>query len=116
MEVPNTIEVRVSKSINKMKDGNLCDMADEDIGHLLNEDEMKLLRIARRQRLENTGRDLCKEAKDKEEAEKQKQMDTLTQRNQLLETWARDQEAKQKKLERDMEKIAGLLSQLISKQ
>lgn len=47
--------------------------------------------------------------------EQQKQMDVLTERNQLLEAWARDQEAKQKKMEERMERMAGLLTQLMAK-
>jgi len=51
------------------------------------------------------------------------EIDVLTQRNKILETWARDQEAKQKeqeakmaKMEANIEKMASLLAQLISKQ
>jgi len=51
------------------------------------------------------------------------QMDVIVQRNIVLETWARDQEAKQKeqetkmaKMEANIEKMASLLAQLISKQ
>lgn len=44
------------------------------------------------------------------------EIDVLTQRNKILETWARDQEAKMAKMEANIEKMASLLAQLISKQ
>jgi len=44
------------------------------------------------------------------------EIDILTQRNQVLETWAREQEVKMAKMQKDLEKMAGLVSQLISKQ
>jgi hypothetical protein len=43
------------------------------------------------------------------------QIDTLTQRNQVLESWARNSEAKQKKMEADIAKMASLLSQMMAK-
>lgn len=114
--IPSNIRIRQGKPGMKMKDCHTCDMKDEDIDDdFLGEEERKALKMARKQRKENKDRDLCKEAKDKEESEKQQKMDTLAQRNQLLEAWARDQEAKQKKMDERMEKMAGLLQQLIAK-
>ncbi len=47
--------------------------------------------------------------------EQQKQIETLQERNKVLEAWARDQEAKQKKMEERMEKMASLIAQLMGK-
>lgn len=66
----------------------------------------------------NCKRDRCKEAcekKEKEEKERRTMLDTLTERNKVLETWARDSEAKTRKMEERMEKMASLISQLIPK-
>jgi hypothetical protein len=47
--------------------------------------------------------------------EQQKHIQVLEERNKVLEAWARDSEAKQRKTEERMEKLASLVSQLISK-
>ena len=114
----------------KDKDGNIvrtkptshtfsiCEMADEELGDFLNEDEMKALRVARKQRKESEGRDICEEmrcCKEKEEKEAKERVETLTQRNKLLEEHARQQEAKHKKMEKDLDKLASLVAQLMNK-
>lgn len=109
-------EVTKKKPVSKAY--NVLDMTDDELGDFLGEEERKALKLARQQRKDTAGRDLCKEAQEK----KEKDADTLQQRNQVLESWARQQEAKVKdqedkikKLEANLEKVAGLLSQLISK-
>lgn len=59
-------------------------------------------------------RDSCKEMREAEEAKKKQEMETLQKRNQLLEDHARQQEERLKKAEERMEKMASLISQLIS--
>lgn len=62
--------------------------------------------------------DWCKierEKKEKEEQEKEERVRVLEAREVVWLEHAREQEAKMKKMERDMEKMAGLLAQLISK-
>jgi Fe2+ transport system protein B len=66
----------------------------------------------------NCERDKCKEmrcCKEREEKEKAEQLDTLAKRNKILEEHARQQEAKQKKMEKDLDKLANLVAQLMSK-
>jgi hypothetical protein len=66
----------------------------------------------------NCKRDRCKEmreAKEREEKEAKERMDTLQERNKVLEVWARNSEAKQKKMEADIAKMASLLSQMMAK-
>ena len=50
-----------------------------------------------------------------EEASLRKHIQVLEERNKVLEAWARDSEAKTRKMEERMEKMASLLAQLISK-
>ena len=94
---------------------NVCDMADEDLADFLGEEERKALVIARQQQKESKGRDMCKEYHEKKEKEKQEEINVLQERNKVLETWARDQEAKQKKMEERMEKMASRIAQLMGK-
>jgi hypothetical protein len=47
--------------------------------------------------------------------EQQKTIEVLTERNKVLEAHARDMEAKQKKMQTDMDKLASLVAQLIPK-
>lgn len=97
---------------------NVCDMKDEELGDFLGEDERRALEIGRKQRAESTGRDLCKEFHDKkgaEETEKQKRVEVLEQREKVWVEYSRQQEEEMRKMKKDMEKMAGLLSQLISK-
>jgi succinylglutamate desuccinylase len=56
-----------------------------------------------------------KEKKEKEEKEKETLLRSVTDRNKVLEAWARDSEAKQKKMSDQIEKMASLIAQLIPK-
>jgi hypothetical protein len=47
--------------------------------------------------------------------EQQKQIDVLTERNKVLEAWAREAEKREKKMESDILKLASLVQQLIPK-
>jgi len=74
----------------------------------------------KREGLYHCKRDRCKEAReDKEKAEREKEeavvkeRKTLRDRSALLEEHARDMEAKQKKMEQQIEKMANLIAQLI---
>lgn len=65
--------------------------------------------------------DWCAKYQEEKKKQEREQVETLQQRNQLLEDHARQQEAKQKeqeerlkKAEERMEKMASLISQLIS--
>lgn len=102
------------KTLHKKPTGkaySVLDMTDEELGDFLGEEERKALKVARQQRKEFAGRDMCKEAQEAKERE----TETLKERNRVLEQWAREQEAKQKKMEKDMEKMANLLAQLLPK-
>lgn len=95
---------------------NILDMTDEELGDFLGEEERKALKVARQQRKETAGRDICKEMCKAKEQETQ----TLKERNNVLEAWAREQEAKVKeqeerlkKAEANLEKVASLLSQMM---
>lgn len=90
---------------------SVLDMTDEELGDFLGEEERKALQVARQQRKEFARRDVCKEMCEAKERE----AETLKERNKVLEQWAREQEAKQKKMEERMEKMASLLSQLLPK-
>ena len=97
---------------------NILDMCDEELGDFLNEEVRKALKVARQQRKVTAGRDLCKEMCEAKERESE----TLKQRNNVLEAWARqqeekvkEQEVKQRKLEKDIQKMASLISQLMGK-
>ena len=62
--------------------------------------------------------DRCKEMKEKKEkAEKEKEslLQTVTERNKVLEAWAREAEKREKKMESDILKLASLVQQLIPK-
>ena len=62
--------------------------------------------------------DWCKvecEKKEKEQKDKEELLQTLRERNKMLEAWARDAEAKTRKMEERMEKMASLIAQLIPK-
>lgn len=63
--------------------------------------------------------DWCKveqEKREKEQKEKEDRIKTLEARETIWVDHAKEQEAKIAKMQKDMEKMAGLLSQLISKQ
>lgn len=63
--------------------------------------------------------DWCKverEKREKEQKEKEERLKTLEARETIWVDHAKEQEAKMMKMQKDIEKMAGLLSQLISKQ
>ena len=101
------------------KSYNVCEMRDEELGDFLGEDEKKALKEARKQRKETAGRDICKEYHDKKKKDDQVSVDTLTERNQVLEAHARQQEKAftdyKKDTDKKIEKLASLIGQLMSK-
>lgn len=58
--------------------------------------------------------DWCAKYQEEKKKQEREQVETLQQRNQLLETVARQQEERLKRAEERMEKMASLISQLIS--
>jgi len=115
MERPKEEKMRVRQGKDKKRrfkeDVYLLDKTDEELGDFIGDEERKGLEYARKHREETKGRDMCKEHRER----KEKEAETLTKRNEVLEAWARDVEAKQKKMEKDMEKMANLLAQLLPK-
>lgn len=98
----------ITERVPKSRVYNILDMKDDELGDFLGEDEMKALQVARQQRKESQGRDLCKEMAEK----KQKEVETLQQLNQILELKVKDQEDKINRLEKNLEKVASLIAQL----
>jgi len=115
MERPKEEKMRVRQGKDKKRrfkeDVYLLDKTDEELGDFIGDEERKGLEYARKHREQAKGRDMCKEHRER----KEKEAETLTKRNEVLEAWARDVEAKQKKMEKDMEKMANLLAQLLPK-
>ena len=111
------IEVTQKRPVGKSY--NVCEMRDEELGDFLGEDEKKALKEARKQRKETAGRDICKEYHDKKKKDDQVSVDTLTERNQVLEAHARQQEKAftdyKKDTDKKIEKLASLLSQMMAK-
>ena len=115
MERPKDEKMRVRQGKDKERrfkeDVYLLDKTDEELGDFIGDEERKGLEYARKHREQAKGRDMCKEHRER----KEKEAETLTKRNEVLEAWARDVEAKQKKMEKDMEKMASLIAQLMGK-
>jgi hypothetical protein len=60
--------------------------------------------------------DWCKlerEKREKKDIQRNQLLETVTDRNKVLETWARESETKQKKLELQVEKLGNLIAQLL---
>lgn len=85
-------------------------LTDEEIGDYLTPDELKRMRAYKQPKDDDCGKEQREKEKQKEERVK-----VLETREVMWEQHAREQDAKIKKMEKDMEKLAGLLSQLISK-
>lgn len=95
-------------------------MTEEEREKVLGNDEKARASYAECMRKDgyNCKRDRCEEmrcCKEKEEKEKVEQLDALAKRNKILEEHARQQEAKHKKMEKDLDKLASLVAQLMSK-
>ena len=110
---------KITRKTPVSKSYNVCDMTDEELGDFLGEEEKKALAIARKQRKESEGRDLCKEYHEKKKKDEQENIDILTERNQVLEAHARQQEKAftdyKKDTDKKIEKLASLIGQLMSK-
>jgi len=111
---PKPEEVEVLPPVTK----HITEMTDEEREKILCPRSRESYERCKREGLYDCKKDRCKEmreAKEKAEKDKEAQLQTVTDRNKVLEAWARDSEAKQKKMEERMEKMASLIAQLIPK-
>jgi len=92
MERPKEEKMRVRQGKDKKRrfkeDVYLLDKTDEELGDFIGDEERKGLEYARKHREETKGRDMCKEHRER----KEKEAETLTKRNEVLEDHARDLE------------------------
>ena len=111
---------KITRKTPVSKSYNVCDMTDEELGDFLGEEEKKALAIARKQRKESDGRDLCKEYHEKKKKDEQDNMDTLQERNKVLEAHARqlEQDFADYKIttEERFNKLATMIQSLLPKQ
>jgi DNA anti-recombination protein RmuC len=115
-------EGNVTRKKPEAKSFNVCDMEDDELGDFLGEEERQALAVARKQQKETKGRDICREvqeAKEREEKEAKERLEALTQRNQILEEHARQQEKAlndyKAQTEKKIDKLASLIAQLLEK-
>jgi hypothetical protein len=124
MEGPIINDKPIVSDPPKRIEKHITELTDEERERILGKNKMARESYERcmREGLYHCKRDRCKEAREeKEKAEREreeavvKERKTLRERSELLEKHARDMEAKQKKMQTDMDKLASLVAQLIPK-